>query len=311
MRNIRFGRKYDINEINYFSERNGEKLIADSENRMSFDILGAAGGIIDAGESLKAVLVAGPSASGKTTFAKRLCEVLCAAGTEAKLVSLDDFYLGLEYLPKNEDGTYDMESISGFDLAGAHKCFADLAENGEADFPVFDFPNQRRSSKTNRISLGKNGVLVIEGIYALNPQLTEGIPAKDVMRIYVSTQSRYDSYGRTVLSAGEVRLLRRAVRDELFRGWPAEKTLAQWKSVLKGEETYINPYIRTADMHINTSLAYEPAVLKAALAPALAAITKESPFFPEAENLMDKLSCFDAINRDIVPKDSILHEFIG
>ena len=168
MRNIRFGRKYDINEINYFSERNGEKLIADSENRMSFDILGAAGGIIDAGESLKAVLVAGPSASGKTTFAKRLCEVLCAAGTEAKLVSLDDFYLGLEYLPKNEDGTYDMESISGFDLAGAHKCFADLAENGKADFPVFDFPNQRRSSETNRISLGKNGVLVIEGIYALN-----------------------------------------------------------------------------------------------------------------------------------------------
>ena len=86
MRNIRFGRKYDINEINYFSERNGEKLIADSENRMSFDILGAAGGIIDAGESLKAVLVAGPSASGKTTFAKRLCEVLCAAGAENKIV---------------------------------------------------------------------------------------------------------------------------------------------------------------------------------------------------------------------------------
>ncbi len=311
MRDIRFGRKYDINELNYFYARSCEKLAADSENRMSLDIMGAAGGIIDAGESLKAVLVAGPSASGKTTFAKRLCDVLCAAGTEARLVSLDDFYLGLEYLPKNEDGTYDMESISGFDLAGAHKCFADLAENGEADFPIFDFPNQSRSSRVNHISLGKNGVLIIEGIYALDPRLTEGIPAKNVMRIYVGTQSRYEYYGKTVLSAKDVRLLRRAVRDELFRGWPAEKTLAQWKSVLRGEEIYIKPYIRTADMYINTSLAYEPAVLKAALAPALKAITKASPFFDEARELSEKLSYFDTVNADIVPKDSILHEFIG
>ncbi len=311
MRDFRFGRKYDINELDYFAEKNAEKLVTDCENKMSLDIMAVAGGIIDAGESLKAVLVAGPSASGKTTFAKRLCEVLCAAGTEAKLVSLDDFYLGLEHLPKNDDGTYDMESISGFDMERAHKCCADLAEKGEADFPIFDFPNQRRSDEVNRISLGKNGVLVIEGIYALSPQLTEGIPAKDVMRIYVGTQSRYEYYGETVLSPQEIRLLRRAVRDELFRGWGAEKTLAQWQSVLRGEETYIKPYIHTADMHINTSLAYEPAVLGAAIAPALAAITEASPFFDMARKLADKLSYFNSIKAGIVPKDSILHEFIG
>ncbi len=311
MRDFRFGRKYDINELDYFAGKNFKKLVTDCENKMSLDIMAAAGGIIDAGESLTAVLVAGPSASGKTTFAKRLCEVLCAAGTEARLVSLDDFYLGLEYLPKNEDGTYDMESISGFDMERAHRCFADLDEKGEADFPIFDFPNQRRSDKVNHISLGKNGVLVIEGIYALNPQLTEGIPAKDIMRIYVGTESRYEYYGETVLSAQEVRLLRRAVRDELFRGWTAEKTLAQWQSVLSGEETYIKPYIHTADMHINTSLAYEPGVLGAAIAPALEAITEASPFFDMARKIAEKLSYFDGIKADIVPKDSILHEFIG
>lgn len=311
MRDFRFGRRYDPNELNYFAEKNIEKLVTDCENKITFDIMAAAGEIIGAGESLKAVLVAGPSASGKTTFAKRLCEVLCAAGTEAKLVSLDDFYLGIKYLPKNEDGTYDMESISGFDLAGAHKCFADLDENGEADFPIFDFPNQQRRAEINHISLGKNGVLVVEGIYALNPQLTEGIPAKDVMRIYVGTQSRYEYYGETMFTAQDIRLLRRAVRDELFRGWPAEKTLAQWRSVLRGEETYIKPYIHTADMHINTSLAYEPAVLGAAIAPALETITEISPFSDMARKLADRLSYFDSISTDIVPENSLLHEFIG
>ncbi len=309
MRDIRFCSSYETNELNYLISRNPKKLVADCENKMSLDILGAVGGIIDSGARL--VLVAGPSASGKTTFAKRLCEVLCAAEAPARLVSLDDFYLGLEYLPKNDDGTYDMESISGFDLEGAHRCFAGLAENGEAEFPIFDFPNQRRSSKTNRIAMGENGVIVIEGIYALDPRLTAGLPNGKVMRIYVGTQSRYESYGKTVLSPPEVRLLRRMIRDELFRGWEGEKTLAQWKSVLLGEETYIKPYVHKADMHISTSVAYEPAVLKASALPMLESVTEKSPFYSMAEDLREKLLHFEEIPPFAVPKDSIIHEFIG
>lgn len=311
MRDIRFGKKYEINELNYVLCRNGEKTVADAENRMSLDILAAAGSIIDAGNDLKAVLVAGPSASGKTTFSKRLCEVLCAAGTDAKLVSLDDFYLGLEYLPKNPDGTYDMESISGFDLKGAHECFAAITEKGEADFPVFDFPKQKRSDKINHISLKDNGVLVIEGIYALEPRLTEGLAEKKVMKIYVGTQSHYDYYGETIFSPSEIRLLRRMVRDNLFRNWSEEKTIAQWPSVLCGEETYIKPYIHTADMYINTSIAYEPAVLKSFLLPVLNSVGTESAFYSTARNLAEKLSYFGDISADAVPKDSIIHEFIG
>lgn len=311
MRDIRFGKKYDINELNYVLDRNTEKAVTDAENRMSLDILAAAGSIIDAGSELKAVLVAGPSASGKTTFSKRLCEVLCAAGTDAKLVSLDDFYLGIEYLPKNPDGTYDMESISGFDLKGAHECFASVAEKGEADFPIFDFPSQKRSNEIKHISLKENGVLVIEGIYALEPRLTEGLAAEKVMKIYVGTQSHYDYYGKTVFSSTEIRLLRRMVRDNLFRNWPEEKTIAQWPSVLCGEETYIKPYVHTADMNINTSVAYEPAVLKAFLLPVLNSVSGESAFYSTARNLAEKLYYFGNISADAVPKESILHEFIG
>ena len=302
---------FEIEKINEGISSGLLDMILKTEEEIERKVEETAKAIFEKGEKLKIVLVSGRSASGKTTFTKKVCKKLCEMGREAKHISLDDFFLGINYLPLNEDGTYDMESISGLDTALANECCRLLISEGKADFPTFDFPNQRRGEKWNRIELGKNGIVVLEGIHSLNPVLTENLPEDGIFKIFIEPKIGYMKEGKEVLSAEEVRLMRRMTRDELFRGWEAEKTFAQWKSVLAGEKIYIEPYIDSAEIKVNTSMDFEPAVFVDILSEMLSKIGEKSPFYGMAEDFFAKLSVFEKISPDFLPKDSLLREFVG
>ena len=152
---------------------------------------------------------------------------------------------------------------------------------------------------------------MIEGIHSLNPALTENLPEEGILKMFIEPKSGFGKDGKSVLTSEEVRLMRRMTRDELFRGWCAEKTFAQWKSVLSGEKIYIEPYIDSAEIKVNTSMAFEPAVFVDILSEMLYRIDEKSPFFGEAKALLKKLLLFEKISPDFLPKDSLLREFVG
>jgi uridine kinase len=287
------------------------EMIAKTEAEIERKVEETAETIFEKGGKLKIVLVSGRSASGKTTFTKKVCKKLCEMGREAKHIALDDFLLGFGYMPINEDGTFDMESIAGLDTALANETFRLLLMEGKADFPTFDFPNQRRGEKWNRVELGKNGIVMIEGIHSLNPLLTENLPEEGILRMLIEPKKGYRKDGKYVLSPEEVRLMRRITRDELFRGWSAEKTLVQWKSVLAGEKIYIEPYIDSAEIKVDSSMDFEPAVFVDIRSEMLLHIGEKSPFYGMAEDFLKKLSLFEKINPEFLPKDSLLREFVG
>ena len=302
---------FDIEKINENIAFDFSGMISKTETEMEGKVLKTAKAIFEKGEKLKIVLVSGRSASGKTTFTKKVCKKLSEMGREAKHIALDDFLLGFGYMPLNEDGTFDMESIEGLDTAWANKTFRILLSEGKADFPTFDFPNQRRGDKWNRVEIGEKGLIIIEGIHSLNPLLTENLPEEGILKMFIEPKKAYEKDGKTILSAEEVRLMRRTVRDELFRGWEAEKTFAQWKSVLAGEKIYIEPYIDSAEIKVDSSMDFEPAVFVKVLSEMLSKIDEKSPFFGDAERFFKKLSLFEKISPDFLPKDSLLREFVG
>ena len=301
----------DIIRLNERLCAEAEILISEDEAKLEQEVERTANEIFSRGEKLKIVLVSGRSASGKTTFTKKVCEKLSGMGREARHISLDDFLLGFAYMPKNEDGTFDMESIAGLDVALANECFRLLLTEGKADFPTFDFPKQRRGEIRNRVEIGKNGLIMIEGIHALNPALTKNLPEEGILRLFIEPKTGYVIDGKTVFSPEEVRLIRRMTRDELFRGWEAEKTFAQWKSVLAGEKIYIEPYIDSAEINVDSSIGFEPAVFAKVLPEMLGRIGETSQFFGEAKAFFEKLSLFEGIEKDFLPKDSLLREFVG
>lgn len=301
----------DIQELNEKARNEKSTLLSAAEEKMNAEIEKAASAAAEKGAGVRIILLSGRSASGKTTFTAKLCEKLREKGREAKQISLDDFFVGTEKLPVNADGTYDFESLDGIDTALANRCFHEIIETGRTMLPIFDFSKQRRSEIFREAILGNGGILVAEGIHAMNPILTEGLPEEGVFRIFAEPETGYSLCGKTVFTPENVRLSRRITRDEFFRNWPAEKTFAQWKSVLSGEKIYIEPYIPFADIKVNTSFAPEPGIFLPVIEKLLRAIDEKSPFFSEAEKLFEKLSLFEPIETDFLAKDSLLREFLG
>jgi uridine kinase len=258
------------------------------------------------------VLIAGPSASGKTTFTKRLAVQLMVNGIEPVSISIDNYYLDRKASPKHPDGSFDFETIDALDLKLFNKHVKELMAGKEVVTPVYNFPAGRRDlSKKIRMKLKKNQVLITEGLHGLNEKLSAEIPKRNKFKIYVSalTQLCIDDHNRILTS--DIRLLRRVVRDRLFRGAAAAETLAMWPSVRAGENVHIFPYQEEADTMFNTALVYDSSLLKPYAERFLTEVPREHPSFVEALRLFRFLELLIPILPQEVPQTSIMREFIG
>ena len=262
-------------------------------------------------KGIKMVLIAGPSSSGKTTFAKRLGIQLQLNGIKPVTISVDNYFVEREETPRDEDGKYDFEHINAIDLKLFNDHLTKLLNGEEIDVPTFDFKTGHKNYNGEKMRLNEGEVLVIEGIHCLNDALTASIPKEQKYKIYISalTVLNIDNYNR--ISTTDTRLIRRTVRDYNFRGYEAIHTLQTWASVNRGEENNIFPYQEQADSMFNTSLIYEICVLKKYAMPLFKAIDNTMPEYAEAKSLCEFLKYFEDISDEYVPKNSLLREFIG
>lgn len=260
---------------------------------------------------IKFILIAGPSSSGKTTFAQRLAIELRVAGKRPHTVSVDNYYVDREKTPKDENGNYDFECLEALDVRQFNEDMGRLLKGEEVKMPTFDFEEGRRRYTGKTMQLKEADVLVIEGIHCLNPRFTEKLEDKNKFKIYISalTQLNIDEHNRIPSTDG--RLIRRIVRDARTRGTMAEQTIAMWPSVRRGEEQNIFPYQEEADVMFNSALLYELAVLKQYVEPLLFRIERNSPEYLEAKRLLKFLDYFVGIRSEYVPTNSLLREFIG
>lgn len=259
----------------------------------------------------KLIMIAGPSSSGKTTFSHRLTIQLKAHGLKPYPIAVDNYFVNREMTPRDEDGNYNFESLYAIDLEQFNKDMTDLLKGKEVDLPVFNFISGRREYKNEPLCIGKDGILVIEGIHGLNDALSYSLPRESKYKIYISalTQLNIDEHNRIPTTDG--RLLRRMVRDARTRGASAKATIAMWPSVRRGEEENIFPFQEDADIMFNSALIYELAVLKLYAEPILFGVDRYSEEYVEAKRLLKFLDYVIGAPSDAVPKNSILKEFVG
>lgn len=256
------------------------------------------------------ICVAGPSSSGKTTFANRLRIELLSRGIKPIRISLDDYYLPRSECPLNEDGTPDLESIEALDIDLFNQNMVDLIAGEEITLPRFDFHlGHRVAGRT--LQIGKNEPIIIEGIHALNERMTAGIPKSAKFKIFISPTSQLNLDEHTPVSLTDLRLVRRIVRDFKFRNASAEETIGMWPSVRAGEFRWIYATQEGSDYVYNSILPYELAVMRKYAMPLLSKIQPESPCYPTAQRLMKMLKHFVDMNEEWVPSNSLMREFIG
>lgn len=261
---------------------------------------------------IRVALIAGPSSSGKTTSAKKLALELEAIGYRPKIISLDCYYVGREHNPKDENGNYDYECLEALDVKLINENLLDLFDGKEVAIPSYNFTSgERYYESKNKMTLGADDILIMEGIHGLNDALTPRVPREMKFKIYLSalTQLNLDDHNR--ISTSDNRLIRRIARDSQFRGKSAADTIAMWPSVQKGEQLHIFPFQNNADAIINTALDYELSVLKVYAAPILRCVKPTMAEYSEASRLLSFLDNFSEIPADAVPARSILREFIG
>jgi len=260
----------------------------------------------------RVVFIAGPSSSGKTTFANRLSIQLRVSGKRPVAISLDNYYRNREDVPLGPDGKPDLECLESIDVPLFNEQLIDLLDGREVEVPKYSFYTKRREPQGKRMQVSHDDILIVEGIHGLNDKLSADIPSELKYRVYVSalTQLNLDCHNR--IRTTDVRLMRRMVRDHRTRATSALETMQMWDKVREGEEKYIFPFQERADVMFNTSLLYEIAVLKKYAYPMLHGIGKDSPYYTRSRRLCKFLHYFkDLSDEDEIPPTSILREFIG
>lgn len=298
----------DLNKLVSLGKIND--LIRIDETLQSNRLLNLAKEINKRRKNIKIVLMAGPSSSGKTTTSRKLRMYLESFGLHPRVLSMDDYFVEREENPIDENGNPDFECLEAIDLKLFDKQIEELLSGKTINIPTYNFPLGKKEYK-EKMSLGEEDILLIEGIHALDSKILTNIPRDKKYKIYISalTELNIDNHNR--VSTADNRMLRRMVRDNRTRNNNVEHTLKAWNSVRKGEEKYIFPYQDDADFTFNSALIYEIGVLKTYVEPLLYAVPQESPYYAEAKRLIEFLRLFLPIPADVVPQDSILREFIG
>lgn len=265
-----------------------------------------------AASGARLILIAGPSSSGKTTFAHRLSIALRVLGLRPMAISLDDYYINRDQIPFDENGEQDLERLDTLDVPLFNEHLVRILQGEAVKTPVFDFTTGRRSAQTHTIQAAADQPIIIEGIHGLNDELTREVERSLKFKIYISALTTLNLDDHNRIRTTDARLLRRMVRDHQFRGTSPETTMAMWASVRRGEEKYIFPYQEEADVMFNSSLAYEMAILKKYVYPMLLNLQPDSPHYTLARRLVKFLNYFQSADvEDEIPVNSILREFIG
>ena len=297
----RYIRRGEVADIIHVSEALHEKKIAEIADHIASNI-----------KELRLILIAGPSSSGKTSFAQRLRIQLRVNGIEPVSISLDDYFRNWEDTPRTKDGAYDFENIGALDVELFNDHLVRLLNGEEVILPHYNFLTGKREVGSEHLSVAPTSPLIVEGIHGLNEALTASVPRGKKFKIYISalTQLNIDAHNR--IPTTDARLLRRMVRDYQFRGAYALKTLRQWPDVRAGEEKNIFPFQEEADAMFNSALIYELAVLKRYAVPLLEMVPRDVPEYTKANRLLDFCRCFSDITEEYdIPNNSLLREFIG
>ena len=262
-------------------------------------------------KGVKLVLLAGPSSSGKTTSCKRLSIQLAVNGLKPLQISLDDYFVDREKTPKDASGEYDYESIYALDLDLINEQFNALFRGEEVELPKYDFQSGKSKKSGNKLKMTDNNVLVVEGIHALNPELTAHIPQEQIFRVYASALTTILLDNHNYIPTTDNRLLRRIIRDNKYRGVSAQETIHRWPSVRAGENKWIFPFQENADAMLNTAMLYELAVIKMQAEPLLQQVPENCEEYAEAYRLLKFLKYFKGIPYNNLPPTSLLREFLG
>ena len=299
-----------VGEINK-AALNPRDLIAAAEKNYIDEIYNAAQIIAD-DDDIKIVSLAGPSASGKTTTAHILCKRLEELGEKTEVVSLDDFYYPPEQLPVLPNGEKDFESVASLNSDKIKKCFTEIINTGKTTLPRYDFKNKKSILNDREIDVGNRGIVIAEGLHALNPVITDLAPRENIFKIYISVNcSIEDNFGEQLLSSRQIRLARRALRDKVFRGSSIEETLKLWNGVINGERKYLYCFKKDADVWIKTLHNYEPGLYKNKFLELKNELSPDCVCYEYFLRTAAALEKFDHISGKLVPENSLIREFIG
>lgn len=302
--------KFTIDGINEAVNANADLYIEECENAYRKSLERVRDKIVSSG-GRKLVMLAGPSSSGKTTTAGIICSLIKQTGRNAITVSLDDFYKDQKFAPKFDDGSPDFETVHALDIDKIDECLKTLITTGGVMLPKFDFATRTPIENAQKVEIGDNDVVVVEGLHALNPLITEPLESEELIKLYVSVSSRVYDNGKVLFTKRDIRFIRRMIRDYQFRSSPVDFTFYLWKGVRTGEDRYLFPFSDTADIKIDSIHPYELCVYKELAEELLSHIKSDSIYYSQAQIYIDKLGRLQTLDKNKLPESSLLHEFLG
>lgn len=300
-----------VNELNEVIRSGGiGEYVREEEERKLQEIQTIAKRIATKNHELKWIWLAGPSSAGKTTFTRRLAKELNRQGVKTHEISLDNYFLNRELTPKNSKGEYDYEHIEAIDLPLLERHLDKLGNGHPIEMPHFKFLHGRREFRGEIIHLKPDELALIEGIHGLNPRITSFVDPLYAFKIYIGARTTLMLDNETRISSTNHRMMRRMIRDHSFRGHAAEKTFDLWPAVRAGEDKWIFPFQPLANCEFNSAMGYEISALKPLVEPLIRSLPTSHPGHEKARELLEFLGCFEPVEKSLVPKDSILQEFI-